>query len=77
MALILLLPAAAAVADSFRLVLQWGRWNIYPVARAITGALFAAIAILLYLRINTGVLLPILMMALGVGAILRALISDH
>lgn len=76
-ALILLLPAGAAIVDSIRLALRQGRWDLRLLARGIAGSLFAAIAILLYLRISTGVLLPILMMALGLGAILRALLSDN
>ena len=72
-ALILLLPAGVALVDSIRHASVERRWDIPLLARGIAAALFGAIGILLFLGIGTGLLLPILIMALGAGAILRVL----
>ncbi len=76
-ALVLLLPAGVALAGSIRHASRQGRWNTHLLARAIAAILFGAIGVLLYLRTGTGLLLPTLIMALGVGAILRALFAKH
>ncbi|MEZ2126218.1 MULTISPECIES: hypothetical protein [unclassified Sinorhizobium] len=77
MALILLVPAIAAIADSIVLGLRLRRADIPVVSRGIVGVLFGAIGILLFLRISTGVLLPILIVALGAGAIVRAFFLEN
>ncbi|MEI9900649.1 MAG: hypothetical protein WDN31_11605 [Hyphomicrobium sp.] len=65
LALILLVPAAFALFDGVRIALRRGRPDIQSLARGIVGILFAAIGVLLAFKINTGFLLPILIMALG------------
>lgn len=74
-ALILLIPAAAAIADGFKLAKLRGLSDVHVLARIIAGALFAAMGIMLYLRIDIGVILPLLIMALGGAALLRALLG--
>ncbi len=73
--LILLLPASSAMIDSFRLARALGWQNVQPLSRAIAGAVFALIAILMSLRLNTGLILPALIMALGVATVVRAIVG--
>jgi hypothetical protein len=69
--LVLLLPAAAAIADGVRLSGQLG-WRAVPVlSRLIAGALFAAIGTMLVLKLDTGIILPGLAIALGAITIIR------
>lgn len=77
MALILLVPATAAIAGSIGQTLKLKRADIHILSRGIAGFLFAAIGILLFLRIGTGALLPILLMALGAASIIRAFFVKH
>lgn len=42
---------------------------------ASAGALFAAIGILLFLKLDTGIILPLLIILLGMGTIARTLIG--
>lgn len=73
--LILVLPAASAILDSFRLARVVGWRNIQPLSRMIAGAMFALIGILLSLRLNTGLILPALTVALGIATVVRAVIN--
>lgn len=75
MFLILLVPAAAAITDGFRIaaILSWR--DVRPISRLIAGALFAAIGTLMFLGLNTGIILPALIISLGAGTIGRALLN--
>ncbi len=73
--LILLLPAASAIWDSFRAARIMGWRSIQPLSRLIAGAVFALMGILLSLRLNTGLILPALTMALGAATVVRAILN--
>jgi hypothetical protein len=73
--LILLLPAASAIWDGFRAARITGWRSIQPLSRLIAGALFALVGVLLSLRLNTGLILPVLTILLGVATIARAILS--
>lgn len=73
--LVLLVPAAMAITDSFRLASVMGWRSIQPLSRFIAGALFAVIAILMFFKLDTGLILPALIMALGAATIVRALLG--
>lgn len=73
--LILLLPAASAIWDSFRIARTLGWRSIQPLSRLIAGAMFALVGVLLSLRMNTGLILPVLTVALGAATIVRAILS--
>jgi hypothetical protein len=73
--LILLLPAGVAMFDSVRIAGFLGWRSVQPLARLAAGALFAAISILLFLHLDTGMILPGLIMALGLATIVRAMTS--
>jgi hypothetical protein len=72
--LVLLVPAAAAIADGIRLAGALGWRNIHPISRLIAGTLFAAIGMLMFLGLNTGLILPALIMVLGAAGLARALL---
>lgn len=71
--LLLLVPAAAAIADGIRIagVLRWS--STLPLSRIAAGALFATIGILMFLGLNTGIILPAMIMILGATTAIRAL----
>ncbi len=71
--LILLIPASSAIVDGLRIARIAGWQSIQALSRLIAGILFALIGMLMFLRLNTGLILPALIMALGVGTIARAL----
>lgn len=73
--LLLLVPAIGAMRDSFRLATKVGWQSIQPLSRLITGAIFALISILMSLRLNTGLILPALIVALGIATLVRALVG--
>ncbi|MGV3491999.1 MAG: hypothetical protein ACO1OG_11825 [Devosia sp.] len=73
--LLLLVPAAAAIADGVRLAGLFGWRSIAALSRLVAGALFAAIGGLLFLRLDTGLILPVLIIVLGVATIVRSLIN--
>ena len=70
--LILLVPATRSIADSFRLARSIGWRHVLPISRFVTGLIFALIGILMSLTLNTGLILPGLIIALGVVTIIRA-----
>jgi len=72
--LVLLIPAAAAIADAIRIAGIWGWRNVQPLARLLAGALFAAIGTLMFLGLNTGIILPALIIALGAASLMRTLL---
>ncbi|QFY63818.1 hypothetical protein FZ934_26760 (plasmid) [Rhizobium grahamii] len=61
-----------AILDSARLARIVGWLNIQTPARLIAGVVFALIGVLMSLRLNTGVILPALIIALGVATMVRA-----
>lgn len=73
--LILLVPASGAIADSVRIARVLGWRSIQPLARLIVGAFFALIGILMSLRLNTGLILPALIVGLGAATIVRAVLG--
>ena len=73
--LVLLVPAAAAIADAARTSAVLGWWHVQPLSRLVAGLLFAAIGMLMYLELNTGVILPTLIVCLGAGTLVRTLLS--
>lgn len=73
--LILLVPAAAAIADGIRVAGLLGWRNLHAISRLIAGMLFAAIGMLMFLELNTGVILPALIVLLGAGTVARALFN--
>lgn len=73
--LVLLIPAAVAVADSVRIAHFHGWRSVATLSRVIAAALFAAIGVLLFLKLDTGIILPLLIILLGMGTIARALIG--
>lgn len=75
MFLLLLAPAAAALADGVRVAGMFGWRNVHALSRIIAGILFAAIGMLMFLKLNTGVILPALIMMLGGATIVRALLN--
>jgi hypothetical protein len=74
-ALILLVPAGFVIADAWRLVGRTGRIGVDAVARGLVGLVYAAIGILLFLGLETSVVLPSLVIVLGLGAIVRAVLN--
>jgi hypothetical protein len=72
---ILLLPAASAIWDSFRIARIAGWRSIQPLSRLIAGAVFGLVGVLLSLRLNTGLILPVLTVALGAATVVRAILS--
>jgi hypothetical protein len=70
--LVLLAPAAAAIVDGVRLAQHSGWLSVAVISRLVAAALFTAIAVLLFLELDTGVILPVLIVALGLGTIVRA-----
>ncbi|KFL32423.1 hypothetical protein JP75_02370 [Devosia riboflavina] len=73
--LVLLIPAAAAIADGIRTATTLGWRNVHALARMIAGGLFAAIGMLMFFHLNTGIILPAVIMTLGAGTVARALIT--
>lgn len=73
--LLLLVPAAAALADGIRTAGAFGWRNVHAMARIIAGVLFAAIGMLMFFELNTGVILPALIMILGAGTVARAFLN--
>lgn len=71
----LLVPAAAAIADAMRIAGSLGWRHVQPLSRLIAGMLFAAIGVLMFLELNTGIILPALIMALGGATLMRALLK--
>lgn len=69
--LVLLVPAAAAIADSIRIAPAWGLLSVPVLSRLIAGILFALIGGLMFLGLNTGIILPGLIMGLGAGTLMR------
>ena len=72
-ALVLVFPGSAAVMDCIRLIVFQGGWNIQILAHGLAGLLFVAIGVFLFQGINTGLLLPCLMIVIGLTAFARAL----
>jgi hypothetical protein len=72
MFLILLVPASIAVADGVRVAKVVGWHRVQPLSRLIVGLVFALIGILVFLRMNTGLILPVLMIAIGAATAARA-----
>ena len=70
--MILLVPASTAMLDSARLARIVGWLNIQTLSRLIAGVVFALIGVLMSLRLNTGLILPALIIALGVATMVRA-----
>ncbi|WP_156408717.1 hypothetical protein [Rhizobium sp. Root708] len=70
--MILLVPASSAILDSARLARILGWQNVQTLSRLIAGAVFALIGILMSLRMNTGLILPALVIALGVATMVRS-----
>lgn len=70
--LILLVPAAVALADGVHVARFHGWRSVATLSRLIAGTLFAAIGIMLVLRLNSGIILPLLIILLGMAAIARA-----
>lgn len=73
--LVLLVPAAAAIADGVRIAAILGWRNVQAISRLIAGVLFAAIGMLMFLELNTGVILPALIITLGAATVIRTLSS--
>ncbi len=73
--LIILLPAAVAIVGGLRGALADGWRNLRSLSRIITGLLFAAIGTFLALGINTGIILPVLIIGLGLGSTAFALLD--
>jgi hypothetical protein len=73
--LILLLPAASAIWDGFRIARLLGWHSIQPLSRLIAGVVFALVGVLLSLRLNTGLILPALTVALGATTVVRAILG--
>lgn len=71
--LVLLVPAISVIVDSFRLAGSIGWRHVLPISRFVTGVIFGLIGILMALRLNTGLILPGLIVALGIITIIRAL----
>jgi uncharacterized membrane protein len=71
--LILLIPAVGMILDGFRLAKNFGWRTIQPLARFITGVIFGLISVLLSMKLNTGLILPALIVALGIATVVRAL----
>jgi uncharacterized membrane protein HdeD (DUF308 family) len=75
-ALILVVPGSAAILDSLKLVVYHRNQGLQALARGIAGLLFIAIGIFLFEGINTGLLLPSLMIAVGLVVFGRAILRD-
>lgn len=73
--LILLAPAASAILSSLRAAKVLGWRHIQPLSRFVTGVIFAIIGILMALRLNTGLILPALIIALGLVTTMRAVVG--
>lgn len=73
--LLLLVPAAAAIADGIKTAGVLGWRNVHAMARLIAGVLFAAIGMLMFFELDTGIILPALIMTLGAGTMVRAFFS--
>jgi hypothetical protein len=72
MFLLLILPALGQILDGMRIAGLVGWQNLQPIARITTGFVFGLIGILMSLRLNTGLVLPVLVIALGVATTIRA-----
>ncbi|QFY63398.1 hypothetical protein FZ934_24330 (plasmid) [Rhizobium grahamii] len=70
--LVLLAPAISAIVDSVRVANVVGWRHVLPISRFVTGVIFGLIGILMSLRLNTGLILPALIVALGIVTIVRA-----
>jgi hypothetical protein len=70
--LALLAPASSAIVDSFRVARVIGWRHVLPISRLVSGIIFGLIGILMSLRLNTGLILPALIVALGVVTVVRA-----
>jgi hypothetical protein len=73
--LILLIPAVGMILDSFRLAKNFGWRDIRPLSRLITGVIFVLISVLMSLRLNTGLIFPVLIVALGAATLVRAVLG--
>lgn len=73
--LILLIPACTAIADGLRTARLIGWRSLQALSRLIAGTLFALIGMLLFLRLDTGLILSGLLMALGMATIVRAILG--
>ncbi|MDM9646357.1 hypothetical protein [Rhizobium sp. S163] len=71
--LILLVPAFSAITDGVRIAGGAGWRSVAASTRFVTGAIFATIGISLALRLNTGLILPGLIVGLGIVTTMRAL----
>lgn len=73
LALVLLLPASFALFNGMQQALRRHRVDLLVVSRLLVGVVYATIAVLLFMGLQTSVVLPALVVVLGLGAILRAL----
>ncbi|SEQ41780.1 hypothetical protein SAMN05428969_3005 [Devosia sp. YR412] len=70
--LVLLVPGGVAVADGTRLAGREGWSDVKVLSRLIAGSLFGLIGGVMSLGLDSGLILPALIVMLGAGTILRA-----
>ena len=73
--LLLVLPAALAIIDSFRLASIVGWRSVQPLSRLVTGVIFALIGASVALGLDTGFILPALIVILGAATLMRAVLG--
>lgn len=73
--LLLLVPGIAAVRDGLQLAGPLGWEDVKVLSRLIAGGLFGVIGVLMFLGLDSGMILPALIVMLGAWTILRALRS--